>query len=249
MRSPSSWPHYSFPGSMYGHNLSPTDTYGGGMMHNNSYNSPNSLQQLNIKPGHGNGGGNELGLPGSYNDPRMFGTGGGNTGPLSHNRNSPTNSTGRSTPPPSLSTPYHTENTINVNSNGLPGSHSYQGSTMHATPNPAHSFLGTNSVTINNNYLMNIPGSGAGLNLPFKSYNGTDTNGINRSAEEDVNNNQLNHYYRQPPTLYEAPGSFGYQNTPLKHGYDTHMNDQNGNVNHHGEELDENSTPKVWRPY
>jgi len=95
---------------------------------------------------------------------------------------------------------------------------------------------------------MNIP-SGGGLNLPFKAYNGTPgTNGINRTPEGDVSNNELNNYYRQPPTLYEtAPNSFGYQNTPLKHGYDTHMTEQNGN--HQGEELDENSTPKVWRPY
>lgn len=239
MRSPSSWPHYSFPGAMYGHNLSPTDTYGGGMMHNNSYNNGGgALQQLNIKPAHGN----DLGLSSAnYNDPRMI------TGPLSHNRASPTNSTGGGSPPPSLSAPYHTENTINVNSNGLSASHTYQGTALHANPNPAHSFLGTNSVTINNNYLMNIP-SGGGLNLPFKASNGSPfSNGINRTGEGDVNNNDLN-YYRQPPTLYEpTPNSFGYQNTPLKHGYDTHLNEQNGT--HQGEELDENSTPKVWRPY
>lgn len=241
MRSPSSWPHYSFPGGMYGHNLSPTDTYGGGMIHNNSYNNGSgALQQLNIKPGHGN----DLGLAsGNYSDPRMI------TGPLSHNRASPTGSTGGGSPPPSLSAPYHTESTINVNSNGISAAHNYQGTALHTTPNPAHSFLGTNSVTINNNYLMNIP-SGGGLNLPFKAYNGGSpgSNGINRTGEGDVNNNELSNYYRQPPTLYEAaPNSFGYQNTPLKHGYDTHLTEQNGN--HQGEELDENSTPKVWRPY
>ena len=227
MRSPSAWSHgYNFGGGMYNHNLSPTsnDSYGGGMLHNNNY---NQVLPLNIKSGHT---GSEIGLQGNYNDPRMFGA-----GQLSHNRNSPTNSNGANSPPQSLSNAFHTDGNLNVNANGLPGSHSYQNSNMHGA-NPAHSFLGTNSVTINNNYLL----TGGTLNLPFKSY--SNPNGITRTGEEDANNNQLGPFYRPPPTLYEGPGNFGYQG---KHGYESHIPEPNG---HHGD-IDDNVTPKVWRPY
>lgn len=236
MRSPTGWSHYNFPGSMYGHSLSPTssDSYGSMMHNNNNYNQQGL--PLSIKSGHS---GSEIALQGSYNDPRMF-----SSGQLSHSRTSPTNSTGGNSPPQSLSNPYHHDAT--ANSNGLGGTHSFQNSNIHGNPNPAHSFLGTNSVTINNNYLMNVSPSGS-LNLPFKSYN-TQTS-LNRTVEEDANNNntQLGHFYRQPPALYEA-GPYGYQSN-LKHAYDSHMTDHNGNVNHHGEDLDDSSTPKVWRPY
>lgn len=238
MRSPTSWSHYSFPGSMYGHNLSPTstDSYGGSMIHNNNNSYNQQPLPLSLKSGHGN----DLSLQGNYSDPRMFAT-----SQLTHNRNSPTNSNGANTPPQSLSSVYHTDSMNNTN--GIPGSHAYPSSNVHGgNPNPAHSFLGTNSVTINNNYLMNVSPPGS-LNLPFKSYN-NNQNGLPRTVEEDVNNNQMGHYYRPPPTLYEAP-SYGNQ-TYLKHGYESHITDQNGNVNgHHGDEIDDSSTPKVWRPY
>lgn len=256
MRSPPSWGGhtYNFPGSGGGgygggHNLSPTstDSYGA-LVHNNNNNNNNTynqqgIQGLSIKSGQ-NG---ATDVPpihqtgGNYNDPRMFQT------QLSH-RTSPTNSTGTHSPPQSLSNSYHSDSNININ--GLQGTHhSYQTSNVHgvgSNSNPAHSFLGTNSVTINNNYLMNVSPGGT-LNLPLsKQY--SSANGIPRTMEEDANNNQLSHF-RAPPTLYETHGSFGYQSN-LKHGYEGHMTDQNGNVNgHHGEELDENSTPKVWRPY
>lgn len=252
MRSPSSWGHtYNFPasgGGGYGggHNLSPTstDSYGALVHNNNTYNQQ-GLQALSLKSGHngtdvtpipGGGGG------GNYNDPRMFQT------QLSH-RTSPSNSTGANSPPQSLSNSYHSESNI---INGLQGSHhSYQTSNVHAAgtnSNPAHSFLGTNSVTINNNYLMNVSPGGT-LNLPLSKQYNTTNGGIPRTMEEDANNNNQLSHFRPPPTLYETHGSFGYQSN-LKHGYEAHMTDQNGNVNgHHGEELDENSTPKVWRPY
>lgn len=252
MRSPSSWGgHYNFPsgggggGGGYSHNLSPTNSESyGGIIHNNSYNQQ-SLQ-LSLKSGSSGSAGsthnnNDISpIPGNYNDPRMFGT------QLSH-RSSPTNSAGANSPPQSLSSTYHSESNV---INGSIQHHSYQSSNIHGgtTTNPAHSFLGTNSVTINNNYLMNVsPGGSLNLPLPkqYASQNG-------RGMEEDANNNQLSHLnvYRSPPTLYDVHTSYGGYQSNLKHGYEGHITDQNGNVNgHHGEELDENSTPKVWRPY
>ena len=269
----------------YGHNLSPTnsDSYGGIVHNNNNSYSQQSLQ-LNLISGSGghnnnnnnnnttnnnnnnnttnnnnnhnnnnnNNNNNEMSpIPGPYTDPRMF------SSQLSH-RTSPSNSTGGNSPPQSLgNTPYHPESSV-ING-GLQGGnhHTYQTSNMHGTQtNPAHSFLGTNSVTINNNYLMNVsPGGSLNLPLPkqYASPNGG-SGGGGRTIEEDANNNQLSHLniYRSPPTLYDVhSGSYGgYQTSNLKHGYEGHSIDQNGNVSgHHGEELDENSTPKVWRPY
>ena len=164
-------------------------------------------------------GNNDLPLQGNYQNDLRV------YGQLSHNRSSPTNSNEPNSPNHSL--PYHSNNSLTA----FQGTH-YPTSTHDQATN---SFL--NNVTINNNYLMNLTPSGGNLNFPFKSY--SSQNGISRTLQEDSNNNhQLGHFYRSP--FYETHG-YNYQNN-LK-AYASQMNSNSG------DDIDDNSTPKVWRPY
>ena len=244
IRSPSAWSYHNFNNNMYGHSLSPPAQDPYPMVHAGNPYGPLGVP---VKSPH------ESPLPvQTYHDPRMFGN-----GAVAHNRGSPTNSNEASSPPNSLSNTYHTDQNANITGISGAGPNSpYPSSGIH--PNPSHSFMGTNSVTINNNYLMNVSPSG-NLNLPpMKGY--STPNGISRTMEEEssvaLTSNQFS-FYRTPPTLYETPGGMiGYQNSIAiamdgrKHGYE-HMTDQNGNITSHPDDLDENGTaPKgVWRPY
>ncbi|NP_001267778.1 Runx [Hydra vulgaris] len=210
IRSPPAWQH-NFNGNVYGHNISPNsnESYSNIMDHD-GYQQPNLA--LNLKLGN-----NDLSLQESFqNDVRCYNQ-------LSQNRSSSINSNEPSSPSSLQSFQYSNNSSL----------HSFQGAHF-PTPNHTHdqvsnSFL--NNVTINNNYLMNLAPSGGSINIPFKSYS---SQNISR-AQEDINNNQLGHFYRSP--FYETHG-YAFQNN-IK-AYTSQIN---------GGDDDGNSTPKVWRPY